>query len=160
MRVSPTSEVPYTGAMKPGWLRILVAYVLAVAAATVLGCAASTQFTLNGLSGFGIAVPLADRLSATVHDIAGMGPLYALIVAVSFVPAFAIAATLLRWVPGPRPFWFAVAGAAAIVAAIVIIRYLLGGTIIGGARTASGLMAQALACAAAGWLFARARGAE
>lgn len=137
------------------WLRIPVAYLAAVAVAAVLGCAGSTQFTLAGLSGFGIEVPLADRLSATVHDVVGMGPLYALIAAVAFLPAFAIAATLLRWVPGPRPFWFAVAGGAAIVAAILIIRYSVGGTIIGGARTPLGLLVQALACGAAGWLFAR-----
>ena len=141
--------------MRSPWLRIPAAYLAAVAAAAVFGCAVSTQFTLNALSGFGIDVPFADRLSATVHDIIGMGPFYALIAAVAFVPAFAIAAALLRWVPGPRPFWFAVAGGAAIVTAILIIRYFVGGTVIGGARTPPGLLAQALACGAAGWLFAR-----
>ena len=141
--------------MKPLWLRIPAAYLAAVAAAAVLGCAASTQFTLNGLGGFGIDVPLADRLSATVHDIIGMGPLYALIAAVAFLPAFVLATVLLRWVPGPRPFWFAVAGGAAIVTAILVIRYFVGGTIIGGARMPLGLLGQALACGVAGWLFAR-----
>ncbi|MDE0367003.1 MAG: hypothetical protein OXP09_15715 [Gammaproteobacteria bacterium] len=141
--------------MNSPWLRIPAAYVVAVAAAAVLGCAASTQITLNGLSGFGIDVPLTDRLSATVHDIAGMGPFYAQIAAVAFLPAFAIAAFLLRWVPGPRPFWFAVAAGGAIVTAILIVRYFVGGTVIGGARTPFGLLTQALACGAAGWLFAR-----
>ena len=100
-------------------------------------------------------MPLADRLSATVHDIIGMGPLYALIAAVAFLPAFVLATVLLRWVPGPRPFWFAVAGGAAIVTAILVIRYFVGGTIIGGARMPLGLLGQALACGVAGWLFAR-----
>lgn len=136
------------------WLRIPAAYIAAVATAAVLGCAGSTQFVLAGLSGFGIEVPLADRLSATAHDIAGMGPLYALIAAVAFLPAFVIA-TLLRWVPGPRPFWFAVAGGAAIVTAILIIRFFVGGTVIGGARTPLGLLVQALGSGVAGWLFAR-----
>ena len=152
---SPVSAVPYTGRMHNDWLRVPAAYVAAVAAAAVLGCAGSTQFVLAGLSGFGIEVPLTDRLSATVHDIVGMGPFYALIAAVAFLPAFVIAATLLRWLPGPRPFWFAAAGAAAIVTAILIIRYVTGGTVIGGARTPLGLLVQALACGAAGWLFAR-----
>ena len=141
--------------MNSHWLRIPAAYLAAVAAAAVLGCAASTQFMLSGLSGFGIEVALAVRLSATAHDIVGMGPLYALIAAVAFLPAFVLAAALLRWVPGPPPFWFAVAGGAAIVTAILLIRYAAGGTVIGGARTPLGLLAQALACGMAGWLFAR-----
>ncbi len=141
--------------MKSRWLRIPFAYLAAVGAATILGCAASTQVVLSGLPGFGIEVPLADRLSATVHDIVGMGPTYVLIAATAFLPAFAIAAFLLRWVPGPRPFWFAIAGAAAIVTAIMVIRHFVGGTVIGGARTPIGLLGQALACGVAGWLFAR-----
>lgn len=141
--------------MNSPWLRIPAAYLAAVAAAAVLGCAASTQITLNTLSGFGIDVPLADRAAAIAHDIVGMGPFYAQIAAVAFLPAFVIADFLLRWVPGPRPFWFAVAGGAAIVTAILIIRYFVGGTVIGGARTPFGLLAQALACGIAGWLFAR-----
>ena len=148
-------SVSYTDAMKENWLKIPGAYLAAVVAAAVLGCIASTQFMLAGLVGFGMEVPLADRLSATVHDVIGMGPLYALIAAVAFLPAFGIAAVLLRWVPGPRPFWFAVAGAASVVAAILIIKLVAGGTIIGGARTPPGLLAQALVGGIAGWLFAR-----
>ena len=131
-----------------------MAYAAAVATAAVLGCIASTQFVLAGLVGFGLEVSPADWLAATVHDVVGMGPLYAQIAAVAFVPAFGIAAILLRWVPGARSFWFAVAGAAAIVVAILIIRFFVGGTVIGGARTFLGLAAQALACGVAGWLFA------
>ena len=141
--------------MKLHWLRVPTAYAASVAVAAVLGCAASTQFMFAGLAGFGFEVPLADRLSATLHDIAGMGPFYSLVVAVAFPPAFAVAGLLLRWVPGPRPFWYAVAAGAAIVTAILIIRYIGGGTPFGGARTPFGLLTQALACGAAGWLYGR-----
>ena len=136
------------------WLRVLTAYIAAMAVAAVLGCIGSTQFTLAGLIGLGVEVPPADWLAATLHDVIGMGPLYAQIAAVAFVPAFGIAALLLRWVPGSRPFWYAVAGATSIVAAILIVRYVVGGTVIGGARTPPGLLVQALAGAVAGWCFA------
>ena len=137
------------------WFRTLAAYMAAIAVAAVLGCMGSAQFTLAGLGRFGIEVPLADWIGATLHDVLGMGPLYAQIAIVAFVPAFSIAALLLRWVPGPRPFWYAVAGGTSIVAAILIVRYFVGGTVIGGARTPPGLLVQALAGAVAGWCFAR-----
>ena len=141
--------------MNSVWLRLPASYVVAVLIVSVLGCAASTQFTLAGLVGFGIEVPWVDWLAATAHDVVGMGQTYALVAAVAFLPGFGIAAILLRWVPGPRPFWFAVAGGAAIVTAILLLRYLGGGTIFGGARTPLGLFAQALAGGVAGWLFAQ-----
>ena len=141
--------------MKEYWLKMLAAYLAAIATATVLGCIGSTQFTLAGLANLGIEVPPGDWVAATLHDVLGMGPLYAQIAVVAFVPAFSIAALLLRWVPGPRPFWYAVAGAASIVAAILIVRAIVGGTVIGGARTLPGLLVQALAGAVAGWCFAR-----
>jgi len=120
----------------------------------VLGCAGSAQFMLAGLAQLGIEMSLAQRLSTTFSDIVGMGPTYTIIAAVAFLPAFGIAAVLMRWVPGPRPFWFAVAGGAAIVTAILIIRQVTdGATIIGGARTPLGLVVQAGAGAAAGCLF-------
>ncbi len=147
--------VSYTVLMQGNWLKVPVAYLAAIAAAAVLGCIASTQFVLAGLAGFGMEVSFVDRLSTTVHDVIGMGPLYALIAAVAFLPAFGIAAVLMRWVPGSRPFWFAVAGAASILTAILVIRFVVGGTVIGGARTAPGLLVQALAGGVAGWLFAR-----
>ena len=151
----PPAKLPYTDAMTVIWMRVAAAYVAAGVVAAVLGCIASTQFTLAGLVGFGMEVPVADWLYATLHDVIGMGPLYMTIAAVAFLPAFGIATGLLRWVPGARGFWFAVAGAASIVTAILIIKFTAGGTVIGGARTPPGLLAQALAGGAAGWLFAR-----
>ena len=90
--------------MNSHWLSVPAAYLAAILAASVLGCAASTQFTLAGLRSFGIDVPWTDWLAATLHDIVGMGPTYALVVAVAYLPGFLIAAFLLRWVPGPKSF--------------------------------------------------------
>lgn len=136
------------------WIKVAVGYLAAVPTAAVLGCIASTQFMLAGLVGFGMEVPFADRVAATVHDVIGMGPTYGVIIAVALLPAFGIAAVLLRWVPGPGSFWFAVAGAAAIVVAILVVKFAVGGTVIGGGRTPLGLFTQGLAGGVAGWVFA------
>ncbi len=141
--------------MNSHWLRFPTAYLSAVLVASVLGCAASAQFTLANLIGFGIDVPLTTWLATSLEDVIGMGPTYAVVAAVAFIPGFGFASLLLRWVPGPRSFWFAVAGGAAIVTAILLLRHLGGGTIFGGARSPMGLLAQALAGGVAGWLFAR-----
>ena len=136
-------------------VRVVASYVAAIVAAAVLACIVNTQFTLAGLASFGMEVSLSDRLSATVHDVLGMGPPYMVVLAVGFVIAFVFTAILLRWVPGSRTVWFSAAGAVAVVAAILIIKYNLGGTVVGAARTPLGLGGQALAGAAGGWLFAR-----
>ncbi len=136
-------------------LKVIVSYLAAGVTAAVLACFAATQFTLAGLSNFGMDVSIADRISATVHDVIGMGPPYMAVIGVGFLIAFAFTALLLRWAPGSRGLWFSVSGAVAIVAAILIIKYFLGGTIIGAARSPLGLACQGLAGAAGGWLFAQ-----
>ncbi len=136
-------------------IRIVASYLAAVVTAAVLACIANTQFTLAGLVNFGMAVSISDRFSATVHDVIGMGPPYMIIIGVGFLIAFCFTAILMRWVSGSRAAWFSAAGAAAIVAALLIIKFYLGGTVVGGARTLLGLTVQGLAGAAGGWMFAR-----
>ena len=136
-------------------LRVLVSYAAAIVTAAVLACAAATQFMLAGLGNFGMQVTLSDRWSATLHDIVGMGPPYMMFLSVGFLIAFTVTAILLRWVPGSRSAWYSAAGAVAIVAILMMIKYSLGGTVVGAARTLFGLAVQALAGGAGGWLFAR-----
>jgi len=136
-------------------LRYAGAYVLAVTVGTVLGCIAATQFVLLELTRLGIEIPFSTRLATTAHDVGGMSRVLSIILAVAFFIAFLVAGLCARFLPGSRPGWFSIAGASSILVALYLLYESIGGTLIAGARSNSGLLAQALACGAAGWIFAR-----
>ena len=136
-------------------VRTILAYLAAVVVTTVIAAAASTQFVLAELAALGVAVPLDVRLTTTAHDIVGMFPLYGGILAVGFAIALPVARLLARRWPGGRAWLHALAGASAVLAAIYAMKLSFGITTIAGARSVSGLIAQALAGAAGGALFAR-----
>ena len=102
-----------------------------------------------------VDVPLAVRFETTWHDILGMSPAFSLMVAGAFLVAFLIAAILTRLAPLPSGAWYMVGGMLAVALALVIIKILLGGTPIAGARGAAGLTAQAIAGLAGAWVFTR-----
>ena len=141
-----------------GWLRRLSAFALAVAVTAVLGTAASTHFVLRGLAGLDVQLPLATRLLTYAQDVAGMAPTLAIVVAVGFGIAFPLAALAARRLPSWRLVGFPLAGAAALVAALLLMEATLGMMPVGGARTAAGLAAQGVAGAVGGCLFALAAG--
>ncbi|MEP2759344.1 MAG: hypothetical protein ABJP66_09780, partial [Hyphomicrobiales bacterium] len=76
--------------------RMGAGFVLAVIVTTVLGAIAHTQFVLAELTGLGIEIPVSDRLSTTVQDIAGMGPMFGMIIAIAFLIAMSAAALVYR----------------------------------------------------------------
>jgi hypothetical protein len=136
------------------------AFVAAVAATGILGSIAATQFVLAELSRMQIPVPFGLRVETTVHDILGMAPTYSAIVAGAFLLAFPVAAQLRRLLPLPRKNWLMIGGFASLVATLLLIRMLLGGTPVAGARGVFGLAAQGAAGLVGGWLFARLTAAE
>jgi hypothetical protein len=136
-------------------VRRLLAFIAAVLTTAVLGAVASTQFVLAALAAVGAAIPLADRLSMTLQDVVGMLPLYGAVVAVGFVVAFPVAARVIRVLPQARLLGYALAGAVAVVASILVLAQLFGLTPIAGARSMLGLAVQGLAGAAGGAVFAR-----
>jgi hypothetical protein len=141
-------------------VRTVAAFAAAVAAAGVLGSVAATQFVLAELSRMQIPVPFGLRVETTVHDILGMAPLYCAIVAGAFLVAFPLAAQLPRLLPLPKKTWLMIGGFAALVATLLLIRMLLGGAPVAGARGVFGLAAQGAAGLVGGWLFARLTVAE
>jgi hypothetical protein len=132
-------------------VKIVPGFVLAVIVATVLGSIAHTQFVLAGLTELGIEIPVSDRLSTTMHDIAGMGPMFGLIVAIGFLVAMAAAALVYRYARTQRYLVYGVAGAVALTAMGTVYEI----TPIAGARTALGFIAQMIAGALGGLAFAR-----
>lgn len=136
-------------------LRILVAFVAAVAITEVVAASASTQFVLAALADLGVSIPLSDRIATTAHDIVGMASIYAPIIAVGFLIAFPVAALVIHYA---LPLWhrlgYALAGFVAMITALAIMIALFDVTPIAGARSAAGFICQGLAGAAGGYVFA------
>lgn len=136
-------------------VKAFFAYFLAVVATTVLGSLAATQFVLAELRTMQVAVPFSVRVETTVHDIVGMGPTFAPIVAGALLVAFLVSALLTRFVPLSDRRWYLVGGFVGLIAALLLIKAVLGGTPIAGARGTLGLVSQGMAGLVGGWVFAK-----
>jgi len=137
------------------WIRRFIAYAIAVIVATIITCILATQIVLAEISSFGLPISLMDRLHSTVHDILGLTPKLIPMIGASFFVAFLVCGLLLRWVKGPRGFWYAIAGAAAITTLLIGLKLGMGAIPLAGVRHLSGLLGAALCCAIGGWCFAR-----
>jgi hypothetical protein len=137
------------------WFTRAVAFALAVVVTSALGAVAHSQLVASAVSRLGHPVPLGDRLTWAGHDALGMFSTYAPIIAIGFLIAFLVAALIVRRFAHLRSLGYTLAGAVAIVVAIVVMKQLLDVTGIASARSALGMIAQALAGAAGGWVFAR-----
>jgi hypothetical protein len=138
----------------------------------VLGSAAHSYFvqeawsTAAGLANSAgpVAIPLAERVSWTVHDLFGMlttPPPYGAITTIALLIAFLVAGLVARFT-GLRVIVFAVAGAVAIFVMFTALKMSLGTVGIFGARGTMGLAAQMACGLIAGAVFAlltRPRGA-
>lgn len=133
--------------------RKLANYLGAVAVAYLLAAISSTQSVIASLSHMGVAVPLDDRLSMTLHDIAGMAAMFLPMVAFALLVAFMTAALLSRWISRWRPMLYAVAGAAAVVSIHLLLHLAFSVTPIAIARTGVGLLIQGIAGAAGGLTY-------
>jgi hypothetical protein len=133
--------------------RIALAYLLAVAVTYVLGAVLATQSVLSSLAGMGVDVSAADRVGTTAHDLLGMLPAYAPIIALALALALPCAALLTRVLPRWRHALYPLAGAVGIIAAHIIMRLLLEVTVIASTRTLDGLLLQGGAGALGAWSF-------
>lgn len=136
---------------------MLLAFVAAVIVTAVVGSLVQTQLALAALTSLGVEIALNQRFTATGADLLGFAPMYAGIVGAGFVLAFPVAALLTRWLPTARHPLYALAGAVAILTALLLMRTLLGLSPISSARGAGGLTLHALAGACGGLAFAALR---
>lgn len=127
------------------FLRLVAGFALSVLLAEALAALASTQFVLAELSGLGIDVSLADRVAMSLHDIAGMLPLYGGIIAMAFIIALPVAAWLSRRAPRLRAALYFAAGFVGLVTAIKLMNLAFDIMPIAGARSLAGLLVQGLA---------------
>ena len=141
--------------MKRNTARHLVAFLAAWLLATAWGSGVQTQFNLNAIAALGIAIAPTLRLQTTLQDLLGFGPVYAGIVLLAWLPAFAAAA----WLARNRPAWrLALFGLAAGVGLVVAIRSVDAvapmPVLIDATRGLAGLLAMTLGSVIAGVGFA------
>jgi hypothetical protein len=133
-------------------MRRTLAFIAAVFAATLWGSVAQTQSNLADLIALGADIPPALRMQTTLLDVLGFGPLYAAVVAATFLVAFALAARL----PGARAMWFALAGFVGLIAAIRLIDAMVPPPVlIAATRGTPGLITMTLGGALGGFVYAR-----
>lgn len=137
------------------YVKTISAYLVAIVATTVTGSVLATQFVLAELRTMQVAVPFGVRIETTVHDVIGMGPTFAPIVAAALLVAFLVAALLTRFIPLPDRRWYLVGGFVGIIAALLLIKAVLGGTPIAGARGTLGLLSQGMAGLIGAWVFTK-----
>jgi hypothetical protein len=135
------------------FLRVALAWLVASLVTAVAGSVIQTQFNLAAITSLGAPVSLADRQATTLADLAGFAPVFALIVAGGFLLAFPVAAVLSRARPARRALLYALAGAAAVAAAILLMELVLPVTAIAAARSPAGVLALAASGAPGGWTF-------
>lgn len=135
--------------------RVSAAFLGALVVATVLAVTAQTQMVLAGLQGLGAPMPLGVRLSATLHDIAGLGPAYGAVLCVALGLALPVAALGKRLLVGFAPIAYPLAGAAGVAAALLLMPLAVGIMPISGANSALGFALQCLAGAVGGGVFGR-----
>ncbi len=130
-------------------------FIVAVLATFLLVSIVGTQLVLADILGFGLVVSSADRVSATIHDIAGLVTMLPILISVTFLLAFTIAESGRRIMSGKRTYWYMAAGLTSLPAALTLIKTLMGGTVFAAARTGFGMLLIALCGLIGGWLFAR-----
>ena len=136
-------------------VRLILSFAAAVAVTAVLAVAASSQFVMAGLRGLGAEIGGAEALRVTVHDVAGMAPLYAIFIATALLLGFLLTGVLWPRAKLPRPLSYAIGGAAAVAAMLAIMSGVLGIAMVAGARTWAGFATQCAVGALGGLLFAQ-----
>lgn len=91
-------------------LKMILAFIAAIAIATLLGSIFQTQVNLIALRDIGPPVGFAMRMNNTLHDLINFAPLYLVIVSCALLVAFVITELIARKFPDYR-FWLLVLAA-------------------------------------------------
>ena len=137
------------------WLKTILAWAVAVVTAVLLGSLLQTQINLAALTALDVPISFAQRIAATWHDWTQFAPIYALLIAVTFLIAWIVAGMLNRLWPEWRTAVFVLAGGLSVWALLVIMAGVLPITPIAAARSGTGVLALSLAGALGGWLYGR-----
>jgi hypothetical protein len=131
----------------------MLAFVVAVATAYLFAVLMYTQLNLGNLVELGLDVTMDVRIDAALHDLAGMAPTYAPLIAVALLLSFAVTGLVLRWVPQIRTLGYLVGGFVAIFVMEALMTNVISFHILPVTRTTVGLLSQCLAGAFGGYVF-------
>jgi len=147
-------------------IRVAFGWLVAVVVCIVIGAAALSYFDQQGwlaAAGEAGSLSVAERAAwfgRTLYGLVfingtGLGfGLYPVLVAIALLIGLAVAAIFVRWTPGLRFWWYAGAGAVAMVTIFFALEAALGMMVVPGARTMAGIAAQGAAGLIAGAVFA------
>ncbi|MGB5164568.1 MAG: hypothetical protein WBN61_04865 [Woeseiaceae bacterium] len=136
------------------FLTLAWALLLCAAVTALLASIFSSQFVIAGLQTINVDIPFSTRLSMTVADFGILTVLLPAVLA-CFLVAFLVAGLCAARLGGSRSGWFIAAGATSLVTELMIMQGVFGVMPVSGARSIAGLLAQGVAGAAGGYLFAR-----
>jgi hypothetical protein len=135
----------------------LVPWVLASVAGFIAASICHTHSVLYRLTALGVDIPPQVRARATLDDLLGLAPTYLPIIAIGMAIAFFVASALVRRLPIYRTALFALAGFCAMATILLAMFPIMEITLVAGARGWQGLLAQGLAGALSGAVFATTR---
>lgn len=137
-------------------LRVLFFFLVSLLVATVLGTLIQSQLNLFELQQLGTPISLEQRMVTSLRDLAGFTPIFALMVAATFIFALPVAAGMARIFKPWRGLLFALAGGVGIWVAFRVADYFLPmPTFIAATRETFGLLLMMAAVAVGSWLFGR-----
>ena len=141
-------------------IRRLAAFLVAVAAVVLVGVASLSWFDQAGYlaaAGAGATLSIAERVqwyAASLYGLSiGVG-MYPMLVALGLLIAFLAAGLVKSFAPDLRFWWFAGAGAVAMIVMVVILEAALGLKVLPGARSIAGTLGQGAAGLVGGAIFA------
>lgn len=128
--------------------RVVLAFILAVLLAGMLGSIFQTQVNLADMRDIGPPISFTQRVANTWHDLIHFAPLYLFIVLPSFLISFFLAEWLARKVPGHRMFWLVVAAVVGLAVSFQVVdAFAPMPTLIAATRGLSGTLMMLLAAA-------------
>ncbi|WJG10174.1 hypothetical protein [Aliiglaciecola sp. LCG003] len=133
--------------------KLVIDFLLAVMCSYILASLFHTQIILYELSKIGVVINFQTRLSTSVDDMLGLLPAYGSAIAVALLLGFLVVKLISVLSKRQVNYLYPIAGAVAILSALMIMHPILDITLIAGAREPLGIALQGLAGLFGGWAF-------
>ena len=134
-------------------IRTLIDFIAATVCTFVLASLFHTQFVLYELTKLGVLIDTSTRLKTSVEDFFGLLPAYGSAILVALLLGFLVVKAIAKLTKVNLNYLYPIAGATALLVALMAMQPILNITLIAGAREPLGLTMQCLAGLFGGWVF-------